>query len=131
MKKIILSIALTLAIVFSFSACSKPVEAEPSSNGAAGTFAFSVVDKDGNKEDFNVAYTEGQTVCDALLAEELIAGEDSEYGLYVKTVNGITYDYNTDGYYWAFYIDGEYATTGVENTKIESDKAYSMVGEKG
>lgn len=131
MKKIILSIALTLAIVFSFSACQKAVEADPSSNAAASTFAFSVVDKDGNKEDFNVAYTDGQSVCDALLAKELIAGEDSEYGLYVKTVNGITYDYNTDGYYWAFYIDGEYATTSVENTKVESGKAYSMVGEKG
>ena len=48
----------------------------------------------------------------ALLALDLIAGEDSQYGLYVKTVNGITADYDTDGSYWAFYIDGEYAQTG-------------------
>ena len=43
----------------------------------------------------------------------LIAGEDSDYGLYVKTVNGVTVDYDTDGKYWAFYVDGEYAATDV------------------
>lgn len=49
------------------------------------------------------------TVGKALLDQGVIAGEDSSYGLYVKTVNGTTLDYDTDGMYWAFYINGEYA----------------------
>jgi hypothetical protein len=34
-----------------------------------------------------------------------VEGEESDYGLYVKTVNGITADYETDGAYWAFYTN--------------------------
>ena len=53
-------------------------------------------------------------------------GDDSEYGLYVKTVNGITADYDKDGVYWAFYIDGEYAAAGVDATAIEEGSSYSF-----
>ena len=35
-----------------------------------------------------------------LLSLDLIAGDEGEYGLYVKTVNGITADYETDGMYF-------------------------------
>ena len=60
---------------------------------------------------------------DALTELGLIEGEDSEYGLYVKTVNGITADYDTDGHYWAFYVDGEYAQTGVDATRSPPGQA--------
>ena len=59
----------------------------------------------------------------------LIAGEDSEYGLYVKTVNGVTVDYDTDGKYWAFYVDGEYAATGVDSTDITAGATYTFKAE--
>ena len=57
---------------------------------------------------------------------ELIAGDESEYGLYVKMVNGITADYDADGVYWAFYINGEYAATGVDSTPITEGESYSF-----
>ena len=81
----------------------------------AKSFTTEVVDKDGGKVTFTVK-TDADTVGKALLDQGVIAGEDSSYGLYVKTVNGITLDYDTDGMYWAFYINGEYAQTGVEVT---------------
>ena len=59
----------------------------------------------------------------------LIAGEDSEYGLYVKTVNGVTVDYDQDGKYWAFYVDGEYAATGVDSTDITTGATYTFKAE--
>lgn len=62
----------------------------------------------------------------ALLELELIAGDDSEYGLYVKTVNGITADYDTDGKYWAFYIDEEYAASGVDTTPVTDGSSYAF-----
>lgn len=74
--------------------------------------------------------TDAATVGEALLALNIVAGEDSEWGLYVKTVNGITADYDTDGSYWAFYIDGEYAMTGVDATEIDEDAVYSFAIEK-
>ena len=61
---------------------------------------------------------------------ELIDGTDEAYGLYVRTVNGMTLDYNEDGYYWAFYVDGEYAMTGVDQTDITPGASYSLKAEK-
>ena len=61
---------------------------------------------------------------------ELIAGEEGEFGLYVKTVNGITADYDVDQTYWAFYVDGEYAMSGVDVTTIEEGKTYALKVEK-
>lgn len=92
-------------------------------------FAFVVVDEDGNETSFEI-YTDKTTVGEALLEVDLIAGETSEFGLYVKTVNGITADYDVNQTYWAFYVNGEYATAGVESTTIEEDAIYSFKVEK-
>lgn len=89
------------------------------------TFSFTVTDKDGNETAFEI-HTDKENVGDALLEVELIAGDESEYGLYVKTVNGITADYDVDGTYWAFYIDGEYAMTGVDATPVTEGAAYAF-----
>ena len=70
--------------------------------------------------------TDEETLGAALLKLGVVAGDDSEYGLYVKTVNGETADYDTDGSYWAFYIDGEYAMTGVDYTAPETGKTYAF-----
>ena len=88
-------------------------------------FALTVVDKDGNETQFEI-HTDKETVGVALVELELISGDESEYGLYVKTVNGITADYDTDGVYWAFYINGEYALTGVDATMITEGDSYSF-----
>lgn len=89
------------------------------------SFDFIVTDKDGNESRFEV-HTDKTTVGAALLDAGIIEGEESEYGLYVKTVNGITADFDTDGVYWAFYIDGEYASTGVDSTDITAGSVYSF-----
>lgn len=70
--------------------------------------------------------TDKETVGEALLEHELIAGDEGQYGLYVKTVNGITADYDVDQSYWAFYVDGEYAMTGVDMTEIDEDVTYQL-----
>ncbi len=70
--------------------------------------------------------TDEDTVGAALLEHRLIAGEDSEFGLYVKVVNGITADFDIDQSYWAFYIDGEYAASGVDSTEITEGTIYQL-----
>lgn len=92
-------------------------------------FLFTVVDKDGNETNFEI-HTDKETVGEALLDLGLITGEDSEFGLYVKEVNGITADYDVDQTYWAFYVDGEYATSGVDATVIEDGMTYAFKVEK-
>lgn len=92
-------------------------------------FMFTVVDKDGNETDFEV-HTDKKIVGDALQDVGLISGEEGEFGLYVKSVNGITADFDKDKTYWAFYVDGEYATSGVDSTKIKEGEKYSFKIEK-
>ena len=92
-------------------------------------FTFIVVDKEGKETTFQIS-TDKATVGEALLEENLIEGEDSTYGLYVKKVNGILADYNVDGTYWAFYINGEYAMSGVDATNVEEGATYSFKVEK-
>lgn len=92
-------------------------------------FAFAVVDQTGGETLFEI-HTDEETVGAALLELGLIEGEESMYGLYVTTVNGITIDYEQDGAYWAFYINGEYAVSGVDATAITEGETYSFKVEK-
>lgn len=105
-------------------------EATPKALGEGKTkFAFTVTDLEGKETAFEIK-TDKKTVGEALLQLELIAGDMGDYGLYVKTVNGITLDYDKDGAYWAFYVDGEYAMAGVDLTEIDENATYSFKAEK-
>lgn len=69
-------------------------------------------------------HTNKDNLCEALLENDLISGEDNKQGLYVKVVNGMKADYDTDQSYWAFYINDKMADTGVENIEINENKTY-------
>lgn len=136
----ILCMMLIVAMAFTTTGCNggtdkeTPVQTGEEANVQAETvvlgegntvFNLSVVDKEGVEADFEI-HTDKETVGEALLDLGLISGEEGEYGLYVKTVNGITADYDKDGVYWAFYINGEYASTGVDATPITEGENYSF-----
>lgn len=137
----LLCIVLTVAMALFTIGCndnSNTTTTNPSGNvqekntvmgEGATVFNFIVTDKDGNETAFEI-HTDKTTVGDALVELGLIAGETSSYGLYVKTVNGITADYDADKTYWAFYINGEYAPTGVDATNITAGATYSFKVEK-
>ena len=92
-------------------------------------FLFTVVDKDGVETAFEI-YTDKEIVGEALLELGLIEGEEGEFGLFVKVVNGIVADYEVDKTYWAFYVNGEYAMSGVDTTIIEEGTSYMFKVEK-
>ena len=73
--------------------------------------------------------TDREFLGDALMDHELLEGEESAYGLYVKKVNGILADYDVDGTYWALYKNGEYSLTGVDSTPIADGEHYELVCE--
>ena len=70
--------------------------------------------------------TDENMVGKALLGLGLISGENGPYGLFINTVDGETVDFNKDNKYWAFYINGEYAVTGVDKTKIQNGTTYML-----
>lgn len=80
-------------------------------------------------EDKSVTFTvntDKNTVGEALLEYNLIDGEQGDFGTYIKKVNGITADYDVNKSYWAFYINGEYAMSGVDMTEITEGTEYLL-----
>ena len=153
MKKF-LAIILALTMVLSLAACGNTPAQQPDSgndanveaNDGANTdadvkapvvtdgavlgegahsFVLEIADAEGKTITATIN-TDEETVGAALLKLNVIQGEDSEYGLYVKTVNGITADYEKDQTYWSFYIDGEYAQTGVDMTAVNDGSTYKL-----
>lgn len=99
--------------------------AEADDNGYNLKFTFEVVDSNGNAERKELE-TNDSNLGTVLQRLGLIKGEQGPYGLYIKEVNGITADYDTDGTYWALYINDEYAVTGVDKIEITNGSVYSF-----
>ena len=74
--------------------------------------------------------TDKSTLADALTEHGIISGEETEYGLSVYTVNGMTANWNTDGTYWAIYEGEDYAMTGVSFIEIKDGASYRFVYSK-
>ena len=137
MLSLILCAVLIAAMALSVTGCSdnsksqwetKTFEDGDTLGNGSTEFTLIVTDGEGNEATATI-HTDKTIVGEALLELELIAGEPQDMGLYVKTVNGKTYDYDTDGKYWAFYIDGEYAMTGIDATEIVPGTTYSLKAE--
>ena len=130
-----ISLILAIVLVLSFVACNKVDAAGLWENA---TYLNDTEFGNGNKtitvevkvEDQSVVFTihtDKDTVGAALIEHDLIAGDEGAYGLYVKVVNGMTADYDIDQSYWAFYINGDIAMTGVDGTDITEGTAYQLV----
>ena len=132
--------ALAVTMLLGIAGCGSKAEPTEAATTAAAVasgsvigqgqtvFTLEVTDAEGQQTSFEI-HTDKETVGDALLETGLVAGEDGDYGLYITTVNGVTLDWDKDGKYWAFYIDGEYATTGVDATEVTPGAVYSLRAE--
>lgn len=135
----VLCIAVIAAMAFCMSGCNDLPEEQAtkptvftdgqSLGQGAVQFTLEVVELDGSKATATVSTDKG-TVGEALQELGLLEGEQGAFGLYIKTVNGVTYDYEKDGAYWGFYIGGEYALTGVDTTDIVPGTVYTLKAEK-
>lgn len=136
-KTIKTSIALILSLLFVLClvSCNKPDESKDIWDDA--TYKEDATFGEGTKtvtvevkvNDHLVKFTiktDKTTVGEALLDHGLIAGEEGQFGLYVKVVNGITADYDVNQCYWSFLIDGEMAMTGVDGEEIKEGTVYRL-----
>ena len=92
------------------------------------SFRLTIVDKEGAEHLYEI-HTDEEMVGYALVANELIEGEEGPYGMYIKSVLGQVLDYETDGMYWSFYVNGEYGLTGVDQTPIAEGEHYMLKAE--
>ncbi len=55
------------------------------------------------------------------------SGTEGPYGLMIDTINGEFAEYNTNGAYWSFYVNGEYCNYGISEQPIEDGDAFQII----
>lgn len=116
---LVAAVALLAVVFFLFR--QKPVE-------GSKAISIEVVDD----EQKNVIYdvkTDAEYLRQAMEEAEGLefSGSESEYGMMVTTVNGVTADYNVNGAYWSFYVNGEYCNYGIETQPVLDGDAFRIV----
>ena len=74
--------------------------------------------------------TDAEYLRGALDAEDLLIGEDGPYGLFVKTVNGVTAD-DSKQQWWCFTKGGADLFTGVDTTPIADGDTFEITLKTG
>lgn len=98
----------------------------PATSRGAKTITVNVVHADETKKEFTY-HTDEEFLAPVLLAEELVEGDDTEYGLTIHTVDGEKADWSVNQSYWALYINGEYAMTGASETPVNDGDVFELV----
>ena len=55
------------------------------------------------------------------------AYDEGPYGASVHTVNDEKADYNTDGAYWGFNVNGAYCNYGISEQPVEDGDAFQII----
>jgi len=116
----LLVLIAAFALIWHFTA-PKPVQ-------GAKTLSIEVVNDKEETVNYEV-HTDAEFLKQAMEEAEGLTfeGTESEYGLMVETVNGLTADYSRDGSYWAFYVNGEYCQFGIDSQPVNDGETYSIV----
>ena len=95
-------------------------------NGVAGkkTITVEVTHLDGTTNTFEIK-TDEEFLRPALEEEKLVSGTESEYGLFVDTVDG-EYADGSKNEYWLYTVNGEMASYGVDQQPIEDKDVYAF-----
>jgi hypothetical protein len=116
---IVVVLAVIFAVVYNnFGA--KTVE-------GAKTVTIEVIDNEAQSTVYEV-HTDAEYLRQVMEESDMeFSGTESDYGMMVETVNGVTADYNADGAYWAFYVDGEYCNYGIDSQPVEDGESYQII----
>ena len=93
--------------------------------GGGTSFKVEVTDDKGVTTVFTFETNE-ETLEAALLHDDIKFISLGDFGM-VATVNGITADFSVDEGWWKILINGEEATVGASDIKIEAGAVYSFV----
>lgn len=88
-----------------------------------------VVYADETTDEFNIS-TDAEFLRQALEEQNLIEGSESEYGLFVTSVNGVAADDSKEEW-WCFSKDGEDLMTGVDSTPIADGDHFEITLKTG
>lgn len=117
---LVVAVAVVLGIYF---------VTRPAPQQGGKTITVQVVLLEGEPSDFTIQ-TDEEYLRGALESIDLIEGSESEYGLFVTTVNGVTVD-DSKQQWWCFTQDGEMLMTGVDTTPIADGDHFEITLTEG
>lgn len=119
-KKIILALVALIVVVGVFVCVW--FATRPESTEGAKSITVQVVHADKTEKSFTYN-TDAEKLGAFLEAENLIVGSGD--GMF-HTVDGEKADWSVNQSYWAFYVNGEYATAGIYDTDIVDGTVYKL-----
>lgn len=126
-KKLWLLVAALVVLIAAFLLIYRQFAPQPVAG--AKTLTVSVTHGDGSQNALTL-HTDAEFLRGALEEERLIFGTESEFGLYVLTVDGETADESLQQW-WMFTKNGEQLNTGVDATPIQDGEAYEITLQTG
>lgn len=127
MKKPIIGLIIFVAVIAAMAILYNVFK--PETKEGAKHISAEVVLADGTSKTFDIN-TDAEYLRKALEEKKLISGEESEYGLYVKTVDGVTAD-DSKQEWWCFTKSGEAVNTGVDATPIADGDHFEITLKTG
>ena len=121
-KKALLAVAALVAAVLLLGGVY--VFTRPAVSKGDKHIVVEVVHADGASKEYEYD-TDEEYLRNVLEPAGLIAGEDSEYGMFVKTVDGYTAD-DAKQEWWCFTQDGGQVNTGVDTTPVADGDHFEI-----
>ncbi len=125
LKTRILCILSAVLLVFMFTACKTE---NKESNKISKNISVEIISGD-NKEHIDIT-TKADSLREALEEKGLISGEEGPYGLFVKTVKGISVD-DSKEQWWCFTKGDEALMTSVDLIKISDGDFFKITLKEG
>lgn len=94
------------------------------------TISVTVIHGDGSQKDFSIGTNE-EFLRGALEQEKLVEGDESEYGLFITSVDGEAADSAAEQWWCICDGDGNMLMTGVDTTPINDGDVYQIILKTG
>lgn len=117
-------ITVVLAVVLVLGAVLAWTFLRPEATQGAKTITVTVDHLVGEDKTFTL-HTDAEYLRGALEEENLIAGTESDYGLYVLTVDGETADESKQEW-WGFTVNGEFGMYGVDEQVVSDGDTFAF-----
>ena len=121
-KKVALLACLFIVVVAVFGVAFFALR--PTGTEGEKSFTLELVLSDGTSKEHKVS-TDAEFLGDALLTEGLIAGSESEYGLFITAVDGVTAD-STNQEWWCLTVNGAEWMYGIDQTPVTDGEHYEL-----
>ena len=131
-RNIIIAIAILVAVAALFGVIYS--KNKPQATQGAKEYTLEVVDDQGNSKVYTARtdqeYLRGAMDELAAAGDFSYSGEESQYGIMILTVNGVTADYNKDGSWWGIYVNGNMGEYGADSQPVNDGDGFVLLYEK-